>query len=63
MTAELVVAIRRALAEHADPIKAEGIRAYMKSEMPYRGVQTPTRRKIFRELFRRFCCICRVARG
>ncbi len=52
MTSELVDQIRRALAEHADPIKAEGMRSYMKSEMPYRGVQTPARRKIFRELFR-----------
>ena len=52
-TAELVRDIRGALADRGDPAKAEGMRAYMKSEMPYRGVQTPIRRELFRELFRR----------
>lgn len=42
---QLVTDVRRALAEHANPDKAEGMRAYMKSEMPYRGVQKPARRK------------------
>lgn len=51
MTDELTDAVRRALADHADPVKAEGMRAYMKSEMPYRGVQKPVRRKIFNDLF------------
>ncbi len=46
--AGLVDEVRDALADHADPIKAEGMRAYMKSEIPYRGVQTPLRRKILR---------------
>ena len=53
MTTVLVEEIREALADHADPIKAEGMRAYMKSEMPYRGVQKPVRRRIFRDLFQR----------
>ncbi len=53
MTTALVEEIREALADHADPIKAEGMRAYMKSEMPYRGVQKPQRRRIFRDLFQR----------
>ena len=52
MTLELVTEIRQALAGHQDPVKAEGMKAYMKSEMPYRGVQTPMRRQICRDLFR-----------
>ncbi len=43
---QLVSDIRRALADAANPDKAEGMRAYMKSEMPYRGVQKPARRKL-----------------
>lgn len=43
---QLVTDVRRALAEHANPDKAEPMRAYMKSEMPYRGVQKPARRKL-----------------
>ena len=53
MTPDLVTEIRQALAEHGDPVKAESMKRYMKSEMPYRGVQTPLLRRIFRELFRR----------
>ena len=52
MNAELVLAVRQALADNANPDKAEGMRAYMKSEMPYRGVQKPLRRKLFRALLR-----------
>lgn len=52
MPAALVVQIRRLLADHADPEKAEGMRRYMKSAMPYRGVQTPLRRRICRDVFR-----------
>ena len=48
----LVSEIRRALKEMGDPLKAEGMRAYMKSEMPYRGVQKPARRKMLNALFR-----------
>ncbi len=47
----LVAAIRKALRERADPEKAGPMQAYMKSEMPYRGVQTPTMRKACREVF------------
>lgn len=46
MSSELVNAIRLSLAENANPDKAAGMRAYMKSAMPYRGVQTPQRRKL-----------------
>lgn len=42
----LIAAIRDALARHADPAKAPAMQAYMKSEMPFRGVQTPLRRKL-----------------
>ena len=52
MNAELVSQVRQALADHGDPVKAEGMRAYMKSEMPYRGVQTPLRRKLVRAVVR-----------
>ena len=52
MTSDLIREIRLALAENGDSKKAEGMRAYMKSEMPYRGVQTPIRRKLFRAIFR-----------
>ena len=37
----LILAIRRELKRRANPEKAPHIRAYMKSAMPYLGVQTP----------------------
>ena len=49
----IVANLRQALAENGDPIKAEGMKRYMKSEMPYRGVQTPLLRRICKDLFRR----------
>lgn len=36
---DLTISIRAALAQAADPAKAPGMRAYMKSEMPFLGVQ------------------------
>ena len=53
MTLDLVTEVRQALAEHADPAKAEGMKRYMKSEMPYRGVQTPLLRRLCKDVFRR----------
>lgn len=47
----LIVAIREELARVADPAKAVPMRAYMKSEMPYRGVQAPQMRKVCRTAF------------
>jgi 3-methyladenine DNA glycosylase AlkD len=47
----LVQSLRKELKRSADPIKASEMRAYMKSEMPYYGVQTPQRRAIQREVF------------
>ncbi len=49
----LVTALRQALADNGDPTKAKSMRQYMKSEMPYRGVQTPLLRRICRDLFLR----------
>ncbi|PRY42187.1 DNA alkylation repair protein [Umezawaea tangerina] len=48
---DLVEAARAGLAEAADPVKAEGMRAYMKSAMPFRGVAKPERAKLARALF------------
>jgi 3-methyladenine DNA glycosylase AlkD len=43
--------MRAALAKVADPRKAAGMQAYMKSAMPYLGVQTTALRKVCRESF------------
>ncbi len=52
--ARLVSAARRfasgALAAVADPSKAEGMQAYMKTDMPFYGVQKPARVGILRDL-------------
>jgi 3-methyladenine DNA glycosylase AlkD len=47
----LVEAVRRGLAARADARKAAAMQAYMKSAMPYRGVQTPALRALCREVF------------
>ena len=47
----LVAAIRRELKDRADPEKAPQMRAYMKSAMPYLGVQTPGLREACRLAF------------
>ena len=52
MNAQLVRDIRQALADSANPDKADGMRAYMKSEMPFRGVQRPARRKLVNAVLR-----------
>ena len=52
MNTQLVHDIRQALADNANPDKAEGMRAYMKSEMPFRGVQKPACRKLVSEVLR-----------
>ncbi len=48
LVAALVAALRAELARAADPAKAEPMRAYMKSEMPYLGVPMPRARVICR---------------
>ena len=52
MNAQLVRDIRQALADNANPDKADGMRAYMKSETPFRGVQKPARRKLVNAVLR-----------
>jgi 3-methyladenine DNA glycosylase AlkD len=47
---DLVSAVRRALAEAADPAKAGPMQAYMKSEMPYRGIPSPDLKAVLRPL-------------
>jgi 3-methyladenine DNA glycosylase AlkD len=42
----LIEAARAALAAQADPEKAAGMQAYMRSAMPFRGVQKPARDRI-----------------
>lgn len=44
-------AIRRALAEVADPAKAPAMRRYMKSAMPFLGVPKPVRARALRRVF------------
>lgn len=41
--------VRTSLAEHADPIRAASMRAYMKSAMPYHGVPMPAVRAIAKD--------------
>jgi 3-methyladenine DNA glycosylase AlkD len=47
----LVDAVRRELRAAADPAKAPGMQAYMKSEMPFHGVQAPAQRRVFTAVF------------
>jgi 3-methyladenine DNA glycosylase AlkD len=47
----LVAAVRTGLAELADPAKAPDMRAYMKSDMPFRGVQKPARTTLAARVF------------
>jgi 3-methyladenine DNA glycosylase AlkD len=47
----LVRAARKALREAADPVKAPIMQAYMKSSMPYLGIQAQPLRKVARAVF------------
>jgi len=49
-----VAHVRSALAARANPEKAAGMQAYMKTDMPFYGVQKPGRVEIFRHLKRAF---------
>ena len=49
---DAVTGIRARLAAAADPARAPAMQAYMKSAMPYRGVQMPEVRRACREVFR-----------
>jgi 3-methyladenine DNA glycosylase AlkD len=50
--ASLPAAVRARLAEVADPARAAGMQAYMKSPLPYLGVSAVPLRQVCRELFR-----------
>ena len=50
-SAKLIATVSSRLSEHDDPEKASQMRAYMNSEMPYLGVQTPQRRALCKEVF------------
>jgi 3-methyladenine DNA glycosylase AlkD len=52
--AEAVAFVAEALAARADPEKATGMQAYMKTDMPFFGVQKPARKEVLRELRARF---------
>jgi len=51
MTHPLIVEVRVALERSADPVKATQMQAYMKSEMPYRGVSSPEQKAIWKAVF------------
>lgn len=51
---DLVDFVQDQLSRLADPDKAAPMAAYMKTEMPFYGVQTPERRPIAREMNRRY---------
>ena len=48
---DLVAAVRDGLAGLANPAKAPDMQSYMKSAMPFLGVQKPARTALFREVF------------
>ena len=50
MQSSIVRAARYGLAELADPAKAPGMRRYMRSAMPFLGVQRPARKELVRRL-------------
>jgi 3-methyladenine DNA glycosylase AlkD len=49
--AELTASVRRELAAAGDPGRAPAMQAYMKSDLPYRGVRLPDVRRICRPIF------------
>jgi 3-methyladenine DNA glycosylase AlkD len=51
MAADLVTSVRAALAEAADPARAPGMQAYMKSAMPYLGVSSVPLKRVCKALF------------
>ncbi len=51
---DLLAALRAELADAADAAKAGPMQAYMKSAMPYRGVQSKPQREIHRRVFPQF---------
>jgi 3-methyladenine DNA glycosylase AlkD len=54
VTSDLVDYVQAALGDRANPGKAAVMQAYMKTDMPFYGVQKPERVKILREVKSRF---------
>jgi 3-methyladenine DNA glycosylase AlkD len=52
--AACVAYVQSSLAEQADPEKAAGMRAYLKTDMPFYGVQKPARTQILRRIKKEF---------
>ncbi|HYK91518.1 MAG TPA: DNA alkylation repair protein [Acidobacteriota bacterium] len=50
----LIRALREALRSQADTDKAAAMQAYMKSAMPYYGIQATEQRRTYREIFARW---------
>jgi 3-methyladenine DNA glycosylase AlkD len=50
-TSGLTVELRVALAKVADPVRAPGMQAYMKSAMPYLGISSVPLRRVCKEFF------------
>ena len=53
MESPLLLQIRKELKRVADPEKAKGMQAYMKSEMPYHGVPSPVLKKTLKRIFKK----------
>ncbi|WP_432736297.1 DNA alkylation repair protein [Maridesulfovibrio sp. FT414] len=53
MPSNLLTAIREELEQLADPSRAEDMQRYMKSQMPFYGIQTPIRRKSCHTVFKK----------
>jgi 3-methyladenine DNA glycosylase AlkD len=53
-TSALIKTLRTGFKRVADPVKAEPMQIYMKSEMPYYGIKAPERRAIQQEVFARY---------
>lgn len=48
---KLLLKIRKELKAVADPVRAKGMQAYMKSQMPYHGVPAPVMTEVSKKLF------------
>ncbi len=51
MTHVLVRKVREGLRDAANPAKAPGMQAYMKPDMPFRGVSAPEQKRLWRTVF------------
>src|SRR5690242_16107513 len=51
---KLIGALKKELRAAADPAKAPGMQAYMKSSMPYYGLPAPVLRRVTKQVFAEF---------